>query len=294
MLRRLIGEDVELRTTSAADLQRVKADPGQIEQVLINLAINARDAMPMGGTLAIELANAVTPRELRDANPLVAATCVALSVSDTGVGMSPEVRKHIFEPFFSTKSPGKGTGLGLSMVFGVVTQSGGHITVDSEPHRGTRFVIYLPTTVDVDAVASHDGRPSLDLRGTETILLVEDELAIRELVRKVLTGYGYRVLEAADTTHAIRIGDTHGGPIHLLVSDVVMPLLSGPELAQRLVPARPGMRVLYMSGFGNRLSTGFGSLSSGVSLLHKPFTPEALAAKVRECLNRDVLQFGPA
>ena len=292
MLRRLIGEDVQLRAINAADLLRVKADPGQIEQVLINLAINARDAMPMGGSLIVELANVPTPRELRDANPSVPDRCVALSVTDTGTGMSPEVKKHIFEPFFSTKGPGKGTGLGLSMVFGVVTQSGGWITVDSEPERGTRFVIYLPATIERETPVSLAARPANDLRGTETILLVEDETAIRDLVRKVLTGYGYHVLDASDTTHAIRIAESHHAPIHLLLSDIVMPWMSGPDLAQRLIPSRPGMRVLYMSGFGNRLSTGFGSLSSGVSLLHKPFTPETLATKVRDALHRDVLQAG--
>jgi hypothetical protein len=292
MLRRLIGEDVQMLTVTAPDLLRVKADPGQIEQVLMNLAINARDAMPRGGKLIIELANAPTPRELRDANLLVPDTCVALSVTDTGAGMTIEVKRRIFEPFFSTKGPGKGTGLGLSMVFGVVTQTGGWITVDSEPERGTRFVIYLPATVEIDVTAAGGVSPSKDLRGHETVLLVEDETAIRDLVRKVLSRYGYRVLEARDSADAVRIAAAHHAPIHLLLSDVVMPMMSGPELAQRLVPIRPGMRVLYMSGFGNRLSTGFGALSSGVSLLHKPFTPEVLATKVRESLNRDVLDVG--
>jgi two-component system cell cycle sensor histidine kinase/response regulator CckA len=290
MLRRILGEDVRLRTVTAQTLQRVKADPGQIEQALLNLAINARDAMPTGGMLTLELANAKTPRELKDADPKAPDDCVAVSVTDTGSGMSPEVRKRIFEPFFSTKSPGRGTGLGLSMVYGVVKQSGGHIMVESEPDHGTRFTIYLPATTDREPLTARSSHRASDLRGTETILLVEDEIAIRELVRKVLTGYGYEVLEAPDARAAVRLAEKHARSIHLLLSDIVMPGLSGPELAQRLALSRPDMRVLYMSGFGSRLSTGFGSLSSQVALLHKPFTPEILATKVRECLNRDVVQ----
>lgn len=292
MLRRLIGENVQLQTISTPDVHHVKADPGQIEQVLINLAINARDAMPMGGTLTIGLTNAVTPKELRRSNPTLADTCVALKVSDTGSGMPPEIQARIFEPFFSTKSPGKGTGLGLSMVHGVVTQSGGCITVESQLHRGTCFTIYLPGAPDAEASVARTAVAPVELRGSETILLVEDEGTIRELVRKVLTGYGYHVLEATDTADAIRLSERHPGVIDLLLSDIVMPRMSGPELAQALVPFRPEMRVLYMSGFGNRLSTGFGSVSPAVALLHKPFTPAALATKVRQCLNRDVAQCG--
>ena len=290
ILRRVIGEDVRLETRSEPDLLRVRADPGQIEQVLMNLAINARDAMPTGGTLAIELANAATPRDLLHANPSVGRTCVALTVRDTGDGMSAEIKQRIFEPFFSTKSPGKGTGLGLSMVQGVVSQTGGSISVESEPSRGTAFTIYLPATPDAVTATPGTDAP-IDLRGTETILLVEDETAIRELVRKVLNGYGYRVLEAADTSHAVALARNHAGAIHLLLSDIVMPGIGGPELAQQLVPLRPEIRVLYMSGFGNRLSTGFGALSPAVALLHKPFTPSGLARKVRESLNRGVLQY---
>jgi two-component system cell cycle sensor histidine kinase/response regulator CckA len=286
MLRRLIGEDLQLRTINAPDLLRVIADPGQIEQVLLNLAINARDAMPMGGTLTIELANAPTPQQLRELHPDTADTCVALSVTDTGVGMTPEVQKRIFEPFFSTKSPSKGTGLGLSMVYGVVVQSGGSIRVESGPGRGTRFVIHLPVAQD-ERMPSAPEAPALgELRGTETILLVEDERAIRELVRKVLGGYGYHVLEAADTTDAVRIAEHYRGAIHLLLSDIVMPRMSGPELAQHLVPLRSDIGVLYMSGFSNRLSTSVGSVSPAVDMLRKPFTPETLATKVRESLNR--------
>ena len=286
MLRRVIGDDIELETSSDPALHAVVADPGQIEQVLLNLAVNARDAMRQGGTLSIQLANAQAPPELaaQDGRAWTGA-CVALSVSDTGCGMTREVRDRIFEPFFTTKAADKGTGLGLSMVYGVVTQSGGCITVDSAPDAGTRFVIYLPAAFERPRARPRAAAPVGELRGTETILLVEDEGMIRELVRKVLSGYGYRVLEAADTTEAVMLAENYGEPIHLLLSDIVMPRMSGPELAQRLVPLRPEMRVLYMSGFGNRLSTGSGALSPSVDILRKPFTTEALATKVRKCLS---------
>ena len=292
MLRRLIGEDVQLETRSAPDLRLVNADPGQMEQVLVNLAINARDAMPMGGTLTIELLNLPTPDELRASNPLVDNTCVAVKVSDTGCGMPPEIQRRIFEPFFSTKPPGQGTGLGLSMVHGVVTQTGGCITLRSQPDRGTCFIIYLPAAARGEVTIRPSADGPVELSGRETILLVEDEVAIRELVRKVLTGYGYHVLEAADTTDALTIVDRHEGDVHLLLSDIVMPKMSGPELAQRLIALRPEIRVLYMSGFGNRLSTSLGSLTSAVAVLHKPFTPVSLVTKVRECLNRGVALSG--
>jgi two-component system, cell cycle sensor histidine kinase and response regulator CckA len=240
--------------------------------------------MTLGGTLRIEVANAVPPATWKSERGTRPALCVALTVADTGAGMPPEVKARIFEPFFTTKGPGKGTGLGLAMVHGVVTQSGGCITVDSEPNRGTRFVIYLPATAETPLPAPRPVAVLGELRGSETVLLVEDEGAIRELIRKVLSGYGYRVLNAIDTVDALAIAERHDGPIDLLVSDVVMPHMSGPELAQRLVPRRPEMRVLYMSGFGNRLATGFGSVSAGVQILHKPFTPESLALKVRESL----------
>jgi len=284
ILRRVIGEDVRLEVACDPGLHRVKADPGQIEQVLMNLAINARDAMPNGGRLAIAVRNAVTPREMRQA-ALAPGECVALSVTDTGSGIPPDVLEHIFEPFFSTKSPGRGTGLGLAMVFGVVAQSGGHIAVDSEVGRGTSFTIYLPATEDEETQASAVLQPSTGLRGRETILVVEDDAAIRELVRKVLSGYEYHVLEANDVDDALAIARSHKAPIDLLLSDVVMPHMSGPELARRLAPLRPEMRVLFMSGFSNRLGADAGSLEPQAPVLNKPFTPRDLAAKVRECLD---------
>jgi two-component system cell cycle sensor histidine kinase/response regulator CckA len=283
MLSRVIGEDIRLETAGDPLLQKVRADPSQIHQVLMNLAVNARDAMPCGGTLRITTANVATPPELSRAASAM-TSCVALTVSDTGVGMTPEVCARIFEPFFTTKGVGKGTGLGLSMVYGVVTQSGGHIAVKSERDRGTTFTIYLPAAQE-DLEQRDHTQAAILLGGTETVLLVEDEQAIRELVRKVLTGYGYDVLEAADVADAVGIADRHPNRIHLLLTDIVMPRMSGPELAQRLVPRRPDMRVLYMSGFSNGLGTSFGTTSEGVSFLSKPFTPQGLAEKVRNCLN---------
>jgi signal transduction histidine kinase len=285
MLRRLIGEEVQLRTVSAPGVLHVMADPGQIEQVLMNLAINARDAMPMGGTLTISLTNAPTPQQLRALHAAVADTCVELSVTDTGSGMTPEVQGRIFEPFFSTKSPTKGTGLGLSMVYGVVTQSGGTIAVESGAGCGTRFVIHLPAAVGEQPHAP-GAVPVVDqVHGAETILVVDGERAIRELVRKVLSGYGYHVLEATDATDAVRIAEHHSGAIHLLLGDMVMAGAGGPALAQRLVLLRPEMQVLYMSGFGNGVPAEDGSASPPMAVLHKPFTPEILVTKVRESLN---------
>jgi CheY-like chemotaxis protein len=250
----------------------------------MNLAINARDAMPRGGTLRITTANVMAAvGELRLGLPPHPQRCVALTVSDTGCGMSPDVRARIFEPFFSTKAPGKGTGLGLSMVYGVVTESGGRISVESAQDRGTTFTIHLPVADDEATESLTTPIARRELRGTETILVVEDEQPIRELVRKVLTGYGYDVLEAVDVTHALEIAERHPAPIHLLLSDIVMPELSGPDLAQRVIRHRREVRVLYMSGFSNRL--GAGALSAGVGMLEKPFTPHGLASKVRDCLS---------
>jgi PAS domain S-box-containing protein len=291
LVRRATGEMIQLEISTASPLERVRADRSQIEQVLLNLAINARDAMPGGGTLGIHTSSDAPPPGAL--NPAAAAApaaggWVSLTVTDTGSGMPPDVSRRIFEPFFTTKGPGKGTGLGLAMVYGVVAQSGGTITVDSEVGRGTRFSIYLPAAAGQEAPRAAAPQVAVELRGTETILLVEDEVAIRELVRKVLGSYGYNVLEAADPDDAIGIARRHAGPVHLLLSDIAMPRMSGPDLAQRLVPMRPEMRVLYMSGFGGRLSLGLGTVSPAVSVLLKPFTPGRLAARVRECLSREM------
>jgi PAS domain S-box-containing protein len=287
MLRRVIAEDIRFEIAMEPTLRRVKVDPGQVHQVLMNLAINARDAMPRGGTLRIMTENTTaTIGSHRDGAEPIARPCVTLTVSDTGCGMSPEVRARIFEPFFTTKAPGKGTGLGLAMVYGVITESGGRISVTSERDRGTTFTIDLPAVEDEDARAAASRANTVELRGHETILLVEDEQPIRQLVRKVLARYGYDVLEASDVSHALLLAAEHPAPIHLLLSDIVMPELSGPDLAQRVVRHRQDMRVLYMSGFANRLGTDTGMLSPAVCVVEKPFTPDKLAAKVRECLNR--------
>jgi PAS domain S-box-containing protein len=287
MLRRVIGEDIRFEIAVDPNLSPVKADPSQIHQVLMNLAINARDAMPRGGRLRIATANSLAAVGAHQTDDAAAAQrCVALTVSDTGSGMTPEVRARIFEPFFTTKAPGKGTGLGLSMVYGVVTESGGRITVESERDRGTTFTIYLPVADHVELASQSPGVAAKGLHGHETILLVEDEQPIRQLVRKVLARYGYTVLEASDVHHALDLAEQHPAPIHLLLSDIVMPELSGPDLAQRVVRHRRDLRVLYMSGFSNRLATSSGVLSGAVGVLEKPFTPERLATRVRECLSR--------
>jgi CheY-like chemotaxis protein len=284
MLRRVIGEDVQLETLTGLDLHHIKADPNQIEQVLMNLAVNARDAMPRGGVLTIETRNSTMPADPHQPSA-VRRPCVTLSVSDSGCGIPREIRDRIFDPFFTTKGPGKGTGLGLSTVYGIVTQNGGVIEVESERNRGTRFSIRFPA-IDVPIeTLERTPQTRLSHSGSETILLVEDEPGVRHLVRRVLVGRGYKVLEARDVADAAEISSTFSGTIHLLLSDIVMPGLSGPDLAQRIVAHRADIRVLYMSGFSNRLKTEHGSLSAGVTILHKPFTPETLVRAVRDCLD---------
>jgi PAS domain S-box-containing protein len=285
MLSRVIGDDITLETVKAPALNHVKVDPNQIEQILLNLAINARDAMPRGGVLKIETKNETMPADPREPASGSRLPCVTLTVSDTGCGIAPEIVDRVFEPFFTTKGPGKGTGLGLSTVYGIVTQSGGVIGVKSLRNKGSTFSIRFPA-VDVPLdVRKRGGPPALPNSGTETILLVEDEPGVRHLVQRVLSDRGYDVLEARDVAHAADISTNYPGPIHLLLSDIVMPGLSGPDLAQRIVAQRPDVRVLYMSGFANRLSTAHGSLSPSVTILHKPFTPESLVRTVRDCLD---------
>jgi len=270
LLRRLIGADVHLATALAPDLGAVKADPGQLEQIIINLAVNARDAMPGGGRLTIEAANMVV-----EARP---GRYVMLAVSDTGVGMDEQTKARIFEPFFTTKESGKGTGLGLATVYGIVKQAGGFITVDSEPGRGTSFKVYLPR-VD-EPVAPAIARPALAEpgRGTETVLVAEDAPAVRLVTRQVLERYGYTVLEAPTGDIALRLAAKHHGPIHLLLTDVVMPGLSGRQLAGQLSSLRSEMRLLYVSGYAD-------TVEPGVTYLQKPFAPEALARRVRDVLD---------
>jgi two-component system, cell cycle sensor histidine kinase and response regulator CckA len=286
MLVRLLGEDVELRTLPGAALGRVLVDPGQIEQVILNLVVNARDAMPRGGSLTIETANveldAGYSTEHPGANP---GPHVLLAVSDTGTGMDAETRARIFEPFFTTKEKGKGTGLGLSTVFGIVRQSGGTVWVYSEPGHGTTFKIYLPRTQDDRRPSVPAPAPDPSPRGTETILLTEDDTALRVLARVALVRLGYQVLEAADADEALLLAARYSGPIHLLLTDVVMPKVSGRELAERLAAVRPDTRVLFMSGYTDDTVVRHGVLAAGIAFLQKPITPQSLARKVREVLD---------
>jgi signal transduction histidine kinase/CheY-like chemotaxis protein len=288
LLQRLIGEDIELVIRPTPALGRVKADPGQIEQVLMNLALNARDAMPQGGKLTIETVN-VTIDETFARRYLVSqpGPYVMLSVSDTGMGMDEDTQAHIFEPFFTTKEQGKGTGLGLATVYGIVKQSGGSIFVYSEPDKGAICKIYLPR-VEEPLTPLDVGKAVIEPpRGTETILLVEDEESVRELVRKVLQRNGYTILQAANGEEAVEICQKHDGEIHLLVTDVVMPRMSGREVAETLMVSRPKMKVLYMSGYTDDAIVRHGVLDSMTAFLQKPFTPETLARRVRDVLDSD-------
>jgi PAS domain S-box-containing protein len=287
MLQRLIGEHIELVTASAPELGRVKADRGQIEQIVMNLAVNARDAMPHGGKLTIATANVELDDVYCRQNPgAIPGPYVMLSVSDTGCGMDPETQMHIFEPFFTTKGQDKGTGLGLSTVYGVVKQSDGYISVYSDVGRGTSFKIYLPRTdASVTSVRGSDGGETP--HGWETVLLVEDAQPLRELARELLEGNGYTVLEAANGADAIRVAENYRGPIHLLFTDVVMPGMDGRKLADRMVRINPEMKVLYMSGYTDDAIVHHGVLGSGIALLEKPFTMKSLTRKVREVLGID-------
>jgi len=286
MLRRLIGEDVDLRAVLAADLGHVRADPAQLEQVIVNLVVNARDAMPHGGKLTIETTNVELDQEyFRDHVVVQPGRYVMLAVSDTGVGMDAGTKARVFEPFFTTKEKGKGTGLGLSTAYGVVKQSGGYIWVYSELGRGTTFKVYLPR-VDacVETPASAPPEPVPDL-GAETVLVVEDQADVRRLTRKVLEMRGYTVLAAGEGTEALRVAERHEGPIHLLATDVIMPGMNGREVALLLSASRPEMRVLYLSGYADESIVRQGVLEPGLAFLQKPFAPDALARKVREVLD---------
>jgi CheY-like chemotaxis protein len=285
MLHRLIGEDVEFRTVFGKDLWCVQADPGQIEQVVMNLVVNARDAMPGGGKLSIETSNVFLDEGYSHLHlPVPPGPYVMLAISDTGVGMDVKTASHIFEPFFTTKGQGKGTGLGLSTVYGIVKQSGGFIWVYSEPGKGSTFKVYLPRTEDRRDAPDKDGSPVEDLRGEKTVLVVEDEESIRRLAIEILGRYGYGVLSAGDGEEALRIADVHQGEISLLLTDVVMPRMGGRELYERLRPLQPGIKVLYMSGYTDDAIVHQGVLEPGIAFLQKPYSPISLAKKVKDVL----------
>ncbi len=288
MLRRLIGEDIVLQTVLAADLAWVKADPSQIEQVVMNIAVNARDAMPRGGKLTIESCNVHIDETYADAHVSVkVGPHVMLSFTDTGEGMDEQTRLRVFEPFFTTKGAGKGTGLGLSTVYGIVKQSGGNVWVYSEPGRGTTFKVYLPAVDEVGDTLRFL-RPTAPRGGSESVLVVEDEEAVRKLARRILESAGYRVFTAASGVEALAFAESHQGPIDLVLTDVVMPGMSGRQVASRLLAIRPAIKVLYMSGYTDNAIVHHGVLDDGTNFIGKPFTAADLTRKVREVLDGKV------
>ncbi|MHB8654282.1 MAG: response regulator [Terriglobia bacterium] len=295
MLRRLIGEDINLVPISSGGLGRVKADVGQMEQIIMNLAVNARDAMPKGGKLTIETADVVLDDTYaRKHLAVTPGPYVMLAVSDTGCGMDAATQARIFEPFFTTKPPGKGTGLGLATVYGIVKQSGGSIWMYSELGRGSTFKVYLPRVDDMVAQMKLSHANAGDCRGTETILVVEDEDTIRSLVRGILVSRGYTVLEANGGVGGLSICQQYPHTIHLLLTDVVMPRMSGPELAGKMASLRPETKVLFMSGYTNKAIGQDGLLEKSTAFIEKPFTPQALAKKVREVLDAPAEQSADA
>jgi signal transduction histidine kinase len=289
MLRRLIGEDIELVTLPAPDLEHVLIDPSQLDQVLLNMAVNARDAMPSGGTLTIRTRKVtITDRDAQRDPEASAGTFVRLSITDTGTGMDASTQGRLFEPFFTTKGPGKGTGLGLATCYGIIKQAGGHILLESEPGLGTTFHVDLPSS-KVSKPAGEAHERALETRGgAETILLVEDEVQVRTLAGSVLRHQGYNVLEAASGTEALQLSDGYRGGLDILVTDIVMPLMRGTELAKRMCAARPDLKVLYVSGYTDddlfRQEAG----AERLAFLAKPFTPTALARKVRDILDAPI------
>ncbi|MDD2904427.1 MAG: ATP-binding protein, partial [Syntrophales bacterium] len=293
LLQRLIGEDIYLVTDLEAGLGMVEADPSQIEQVVINLVVNARDAMPLGGKLTIETANVDLDDSYahRDVN-FQAGSYVMLAVSDNGVGMDEETQAHIFEPFFTTKASNQGTGLGLSTVYGIVKQSGGYIWVYSEPKWGTTFKIYLPLTISALEMEQNHPEMAAPPQGWETVLLVEDEELVRQMVFDALIEKGYQVYMAENAEEALTFCDQFKGRIHLLLTDVVMPGLSGRQLAERLVLRYPDLKVMYISGYGESAISHHGVLDPGIAFLAKPFTPNVLIHRVRKVL--DMPSFSPA
>jgi len=289
MLRRLTGEDIELVTRLAPKLPKVKIDPGQMGQVIINLAVNARDAMPDGGGITLATLCVFCQgggRACHDGVPR--GEYVLLTVQDSGSGIEPEVQRHIFEPYFTTKELGKGTGLGLSMVYGIINQSEGYIFVDSVVGGGATFSIYLPVASETEIAQeiARGARGTLHA-GTETVLIVEDEQSVRAVTSEILQSNGYKVIEARDGHEAIAEFKRHRGAIDLLLTDVVMPHMKGPELANRLLSLEPKLRVIYMSGYNEEAILGRRFGEGGSVLIHKPFSPQTLAGKVRDVLDRN-------
>ena len=286
MFRRLIPENIQIVTALAADLHRVKVDPAQMEQVLMNLVINARDAMSLGGRLVVETSNVDLDEAYARSHPdVTAGPYVMLAVSDTGHGMDAETLSHVFEPFFTTKAAGKGTGLGLAMVYGIVRQSGGHVAVYSEPGRGTTFKVYLPRAeghADEASTPVPRGEPR---RGTETVALVEDQEALRQVVHELLEESGYTVIDGPSPEAALMAAEAHPGPIHLLITDLIMPRISGREAASRLQAVRPNVKVLYMSGYTGTAAEHHGPLETRHAFIQKPFGLDTLLRKVREVLD---------
>lgn len=286
MLRRMIGEDVEVVTVPSSNLKPVKADPGQIEQVIMNLALNSRDAMPHGGKLIIETANVMLDGNyVREHVGTKPGPYAMLAITDTGVGMNAETRSHMFEPFFTTKEAGRGTGLGLATVYGIVKQSGGSTWVYSEVGIGTTVKVYLPAVSDAVETPQQEALTAGRGKGTETVLLVEDEKPVRDLVSTVLRGAGYRVLEANNGEDALKICNSNREPPQLLLTDVVLPEMSGPELAAKVLAVRPEVKTLYVSGYTDEAMSRYGILGSAKAFLQKPFMPSALLQKVRDVLD---------
>jgi PAS domain S-box-containing protein len=285
MVHRVIGEDVQLVTVLSPDLGNTKVDPGQIEQVLLNLIINARDAMPQGGKISVKTANVELDDRASARLGMAPGKCVMLAVSDTGVGMDAAVLAHVFEPFFTTKEPGKGTGLGLSTVYGIVKQSGGEVSVESEPGQGTTFRLYLPRIFEAAGSGDKIAPAAGAARGTETILLVEDDPGVRKLARDLLSVQGYTVLECAGGAETLELCSRHQGPFHLLLTDVVMPGMTGAELAKKIERLYPQIAILFMTGYTEDAVVHHGIVHSRVRLLQKPFTPDGLARAVRGALD---------
>jgi CheY-like chemotaxis protein len=289
MLQHLIGEDIHLGIDLNPQLGPVKADPGQIEQVIMNLVVNARDAMPNGGHLSIQTENIVLGEDfVREHEGSRPGQYVLLSVSDNGCGISADARSHLFEPFFTTKDIGRGTGLGLSTVYGIVKQSEGYIRVESQEGLGSTFAVYLPQVEGKSCPVKRGYAAAQPHIGSETILLVEDEESVLELARRLLLMHGYRVLSARDGASALQICREHDAPVHLLVTDVVMPVVSGWELARQVVAMRPEVKVLFMSGYSEEAITYKGFLEPNTAFLHKPFSTSSLTDKVREILSTSV------